>query len=265
MIKVILKNILHLLLSLFYPKLKKGAVILMYHSVGRNKAFFTVTPEKFERQLAHLFHSSLKVVPLADLIKRLEQGKSVAGYVSLTFDDGYEDNFTQVFPVLKKYNFPATIFLSTDYVEKTMTTSQGVTLPMLTAQQIIEMKKSGLISFMPHGASHVVANEFNINAFDQDLEKCLANLSAYDQPSSLIFAYPKGKVTPEAVFVLQQRKVDAAVVVIEGLVKDRGNDMLRLPRNAVDSGTNFLSFKVKVSDGIYIEQILKNFLKKLVL
>ena len=50
-----------------------------------------------------------------------EQIDQIAGIkkpVIITFDDGYENNYTYAYPILKKYNFTATIFVCTDFIDK---------------------------------------------------------------------------------------------------------------------------------------------------
>jgi len=100
--------------------------ILMYHSVDRGglelKHYggkLNVYPETFDRQMRFLRDHGYKVIPLEKMIELIKEGKRVPRKtVSITFDDGLENNFTHAYPVLKKYGFPATIFVPTDFVGK---------------------------------------------------------------------------------------------------------------------------------------------------
>lgn len=92
--------------------------ILMYHRVDYLACPFfeiVVRPEAFEKQIRFL-RKYYEIVDLGDL-KRLEAKRtSKKDFVVLTFDDGYRDNYTHAFPILQKYQAPATIFLATRYI-----------------------------------------------------------------------------------------------------------------------------------------------------
>ncbi len=76
----------------------------------------TVPPEIFERQMA-ILQARWKPVPLMELVERLEKGGPLdRRAVALTFDDGTEDTFTHAFPILEKYQIPATVFVIADNV-----------------------------------------------------------------------------------------------------------------------------------------------------
>ena len=110
----------HLLSKLISPK---GSFIFMYHSVGNadfipKEANFTLKPNKFEAQIRYLT-KRFKILPLADLVKNIENGNGQSGrYAAVTFDDGYKDNFRIAWPILSRYGVPATIFLTTKYIDE---------------------------------------------------------------------------------------------------------------------------------------------------
>lgn len=93
-------------------------VVLLYHRVspGGDEWLFEVPgvhPEAFERQLQYL-RSRYEVISLSELVQNVFDSKHTGRrIVSITFDDGYKDNFSYAFPILRKYHMPATIFLTT--------------------------------------------------------------------------------------------------------------------------------------------------------
>ena len=107
-------------------KLKKqgsgGFVILMYHRIIPRsetegvQAGMYVEPETFKKHLFFL-KKYFRVVYLTDLISSKEKPVSTnKPFCAVTFDDGWQDFYKYAFPVLKEYNFPATVFLATDYI-----------------------------------------------------------------------------------------------------------------------------------------------------
>ena len=96
--------------------------ILMYHSVDPNAVpgnRLAVSVNTFERQMRFLKDRHYNVVPLyviASLVK--DRRKIPPKTIAITFDDGYKDNYTYAFPILKKYNLPATMFIIVNEVGK---------------------------------------------------------------------------------------------------------------------------------------------------
>lgn len=105
------------LLALPNRALKKrqeaSARILYYHRVNNDgDPFFpAITTALFEQEIRHLARH-YNVVSLSDLLNHLEDG-SPERTLAVTFDDGYQDNYENAFPVLQRYGVPATIFLTT--------------------------------------------------------------------------------------------------------------------------------------------------------
>lgn len=76
----------------------------------------SATPQDFDRQMGYLA-KWFNVVSLKDLIEWLNGRKDLPPYAALiTFDDGYLDNYTSAFPILRKYGFPALVFLTTGHI-----------------------------------------------------------------------------------------------------------------------------------------------------
>jgi peptidoglycan/xylan/chitin deacetylase (PgdA/CDA1 family) len=99
----------------------KGAVIVMYHGVSdrplqvRNWCFLDV--QEFENQ-ARFLAENYRVMPLAELVERMQSGKPLPAHAAcITFDDGFRNVATNASPILKKYQLPATIFIVTSSAE----------------------------------------------------------------------------------------------------------------------------------------------------
>jgi peptidoglycan/xylan/chitin deacetylase (PgdA/CDA1 family)/CelD/BcsL family acetyltransferase involved in cellulose biosynthesis len=90
-----------------------SARILYYHRVNHEQdPFFpAISTEQFEQQVRFLTRN-YRVVSLTSVMDHLN-GDSPEPVVAITFDDGYQDNYEQAFPILQRYGVPATIFLTT--------------------------------------------------------------------------------------------------------------------------------------------------------
>ena len=93
-------------------------VILMYHRVNFESDFMglSVSPDFFELQIQYLL-KNYEIISLESSLSILDSECIHDQYIVITFDDGFRDNFTEVYPLLKKYNVPATIFVACDAID----------------------------------------------------------------------------------------------------------------------------------------------------
>lgn len=97
--------------------LRGRAMVVALHRVNDVNAGdgLTLSPEQFEDH-CHFLADSFDVVPLDQIVGRLEQGASFDRHVAITFDDGYLDNFEIAAPILTRYGLPATFFVTTGFI-----------------------------------------------------------------------------------------------------------------------------------------------------
>jgi peptidoglycan/xylan/chitin deacetylase (PgdA/CDA1 family) len=97
------------------------AVILMYHRIAEvpmDPWGLSVTPQNFAEQLA-VMKQYAQPMHLSDLAKAHCQGHIPRRAIVVTFDDGYADNFYNAKPLLEEFGIPATVFISTGYLDQT--------------------------------------------------------------------------------------------------------------------------------------------------
>ena len=95
------------------------AIVLMYHRVADPATDIwetTVSTDNFERHLQAL--KNYNVMPLKDLTDSIRHHRLRRHSIAITFDDGYQDNYTNAKPLLEKYNLPATFFITSTNTDK---------------------------------------------------------------------------------------------------------------------------------------------------
>jgi len=235
------------LVNLRYKKLfGKSVSILMYHSIGEGKEFHVVRLEDFKWQMGYLKDNGFKVISLAEFVDQIKTGSKIESKtVIITFDDGYEDNFLSAFPILKKFGFPASIFLTTGNIDnKKYINSREVHLPMLDWNQIKEMHDSGLIDFEPHTVSHPKLSEIPSDRAEFEIKNSKSEIEGKLNKKCRFFCYPFGDYSAEVKKIVSDN-FDAAVTVKRGFIGS-GSNILELERNSIDSATNKTIFKMKI-------------------
>jgi peptidoglycan/xylan/chitin deacetylase (PgdA/CDA1 family) len=99
---------------------RNSLLILCYHGVSLEdenqwRPFLYISPQQLERRLEMLRDGQYAVLPLAEALERLYRKDLPPRSVALTFDDGTYDFYKQAWPRLKRYGFPATVYLTTYY------------------------------------------------------------------------------------------------------------------------------------------------------
>jgi peptidoglycan/xylan/chitin deacetylase (PgdA/CDA1 family) len=234
---------LFFLLSRITPA--RNVAVLAYHSIGVNNSYFTVKPEVFGKHIEYLRRNHI-IVGLDEIVdfvrgERALPPKSVA----ITFDDGYYDNYLNVYPLLRKHNLPATIFVSTGYVGSRRRLGD-VPLTMLNWNTISEMSQMG-ITFGAHTVSHPHLPNINLQDARGEILRSKTEIEERIKKDVGYFAHPFGEVD-EPLVRLTERLGFKAAFSGEGLVR-RGDNPFKLNRISVDSSINFIMFKIGLSVG----------------
>jgi peptidoglycan/xylan/chitin deacetylase (PgdA/CDA1 family) len=256
-----IKELLYCLLDFcfgWFPT--KGASVLMYHSIGDNKVFFTVKPKEFEKQMDYLYRKKYNVVSLKKLIKYLEQDSIPNKTIVITFDDGCQDIFLNAFDVLEKYNFPATIFLTTVFIGKEVSNSEGIPIKELNWIQIKEMHNSGLIDIEPHTVNHPKLIKISFQKARQEILDSKSIIEEKLNKKCDFFSYPYGRYNLQIEKFLKGNNFLGAFTVGQGLVFKKDN-LFQIKRNSIDSFVNFCQFKGKLNYSVVLFNYFKSFLK----
>lgn len=174
----------------FWRLPKKGLTVLMYHHIGHTAPDdaqypFTISPQHFQAQLDMLQKHGFTPIGLDELKASFQTGKRLpAKPVLLTFDDGYADNFQNLFPVLQKRKVKALIFLVTDFIGK----EPGY----MTWQQVRQMQESGLVQFGSHTLDHARLRRLPQEDILRQLRQSKAVLEEKLGVACEAFCYPFG-------------------------------------------------------------------------
>jgi len=213
--------------------------VLMYHSVNRSvdgiSSDLVVSPEVFEAQLQYLSKNGYQFYTISELLESKPSGKAVV----LTFDDGFRDNFTEMFPILKRHNAKATIYLAPAIED----------IERLDQQQIIEMRDSGLVEFGAHTMHHVNLDKAESDVAAAEINESKAVVEQLTGLACKAFAYPFGRFNDETVEQVKSAGLGSAVTVKKGI--EQVADPFRIKRISVLGSTNSLQFHLAITRGRY--------------
>jgi peptidoglycan/xylan/chitin deacetylase (PgdA/CDA1 family) len=234
------------LAALFFFRTHYQVPILMYHCIGKagdsssSPSGLYVSVENFERQMEFLKVHRYNVVPLATVIEAVKRGERLpTKTVTITFDDGTMDNIDKAFPVLKKMDFPATIFMITSNIDR-----EG----WLTREDLRLLDESG-VTIGSHTVTHAflpkITTDAEILTEVRDSKKMLEKILG--RPVTL-FSYPAGGFTKRSKEIVAEQGYEGAVTTNHGFATD---DPFALHRIKIkNSGGSLFNFWIKTS-GLY--------------
>jgi len=124
----------------------KKVRVLMYNNIGTYPEAAMedgLSAEAFQRDMAYLASHGYRIVSL-DEAMALAKGKRYIpdNVLSLSFDGGYKDAFENVRPILEKFGFPATFFISCTHIGASMTLG-GIDIPCMNRAEIKQLADAG--------------------------------------------------------------------------------------------------------------------------
>lgn len=174
--------------------------VLQYHKISkpwpdaRVRGGFT-PPRRFFKQMSYLKNQGFVFYTASELIKSFEQGgKFPPNGIALTLDDGWKDNYTNAFPVLRQLGIKATIFIipaSIGQVFSGATAEGEQPHAHLSQDEILEMADHG-IEFGSHTMNHRLLNRLSEPEVKSEVEEAKREIENLLQKPCLTFAYPAG-------------------------------------------------------------------------
>jgi peptidoglycan/xylan/chitin deacetylase (PgdA/CDA1 family) len=194
--------------------------VLLYHRVipktaviGKHKLH--VWEDQFRKQMQWLKDNDYQTITFRDLAAGKSNGTSKKQII-LTFDDGYEDNYQTLFPILKEHGFNAVIFLVTACKQNNWSIAQGEpALDMMSAAQIKEMDAYG-IEFGGHTQYHIDLKNADTTKQQQEISGCYNDLIQLLGKKPVSFSYPYGAYNDDTFALVKKAGFSYAVTTIFG-------------------------------------------------
>ena len=234
--------------------------ILMYHMISEHKKKskfngLRVDPSLFEKQIKYLIDNNWSFYTMNELIENKDTlaKKSIA----ITFDDGYEDNFTNAFKILKKYNIKATIYLvvnrhNREWSSKRKAKNNDGKLmyePKIKDSQVQEMIDSGLIEIASHTLTH--DNLASISQ-KQKLDEICKSKEIIENTFNIkcdSFCYPFGIMDKEDWKIVKDANYTNATTTKKGIDDIKDVNPYLISRITISGKDNFFTFKLKLKTG----------------
>lgn len=178
--------------------------ILMYHSISEEIRYpFAVTPGEFEWQMQWLHKQEICVLNLDEVLAG--EGSKDKPRVVISFDDGYEDNFTTALPIMEKYGYKATFFITTGHVGES-NVWEDVDMPRLKLmnwEQIKSLSGRGHI-IGGHTHNHINLALADLSEVKRDLTDSKRVLAEKLNQDFVPLAYPFGQYTEDVVALAKE-------------------------------------------------------------
>ena len=212
------------------------ARILMYHSFELPNVFFNVSFEDLEWQLDYLKKNEYVFLTQSQMVRKIKNKESLRKVVVITCDDGHRDYLTTALVEFEKRDISSTLFWPKRVDSNEIKTSDGVICKLLVEDEIVLLSKNPLVEIGSHAMTHRELINLSVNELMNEVARKSENS----------FAYPRGKFSKREIDFVQKAGYSSAVTTINGFV-DQQSDLFSLPRISIDSKTDKLAFKAKLS------------------
>ena len=203
----------------------------------------SVSINSFELQMKLMRKMGYQTINFSDLNKNITKKKFI-----ITFDDGYENLITNVFPILKKLEFSATCFVVTNMLNKYNVWDENRSdykkMKLMNIDQIYEWVSNGF-EIGSHTKDHLDLTSLDINKKKEQIidSKNFINQSLGIKITS--FAYPFGSFDDETIKIVQEN-YEYAVTTRPSKYNPNKFDDMKLPRISINKKTSIFKFLLKI-------------------
>ena len=227
--------------------------VLYYHKIDYPKkdAVFKglyVAPKQFKRQISLLKFLGYEAINPKEILSFIKGHKiSVKKPILITFDDGYENNYLNAYPILKSAGFTSMIFISSGFIGKKNAVSderEKVKENFLNKTEIKEMFKDGFF-IGSHGINHYYLDRLEEGVMIGELIASKAYLENITGSSVDFFSYPFGDYNANVMRAVKNAGYKAAFTTVNGKI-EAGDNSFELKRISVNGYNNIFNFIFKI-------------------
>ncbi|RZJ29017.1 MAG: polysaccharide deacetylase family protein [Flavobacterium sp.] len=235
-------------------------LVLEYHSISTDgfEDQITISKEKLITHLEYLRDNGYKTMWLSQVDEFQKLKKPLPPKtVVLTFDDGYKNNYTELFPLLKQYDMKATCFMVLGRIGQNIDwPGQYVndTMELMTKDQLIEVGSH--IEIAHHTFKHDNYTKISFEEIDADLKKCndvilSENLNVFPALAYTFGRYyrKKGEKQDKLYSILEQNGIRYALRIGNRINKFPLKSFYDIQRTDIRGTDSFADFKKKVRFG----------------
>lgn len=177
-------------------------LILAYHGIAEfpsryDPARLCVSPQRLSRQVRSLLRRDYRFVRVSELAARLHSGSKLDGLCALTFDDGTEDNATNLAPILRALGVPATLFVCPGLMGGSYPWCEPEAgMRFMSAELVRELSRDPLIEIGSHTREHTVLADASAEQAYREMASSKQALEELLGHEVVSFAYPRCKYSP---------------------------------------------------------------------
>jgi peptidoglycan/xylan/chitin deacetylase (PgdA/CDA1 family) len=220
--------------------LGERAVVVAFHRISDSAGASLNCPPSVFAGLCALFKRHFSVIPLSELVQRLSQNAPIGNMLSITFDDGYKDNFAVAAPILHNLGLPATFFVATNFIGSDTVPfwdqQEGVKSEWMSWDDVRELRAMGF-DIGGHTMNHANLGQIPLAEAAREIDGCRKTLADRLAADVTHFAYPFGgigNITP-AVRELVAASGFTCCLSCHGGIISAGDDVFDLRREPINS------------------------------
>ncbi|MBP9765653.1 MAG: polysaccharide deacetylase family protein [Candidatus Pacebacteria bacterium] len=201
---------------------------------GPKTKVFITTPDIFEKEMKFLYDNDFHSISTTEYINYLKTGKSdfnINKSFIITFDDGYESQYINAFPILKKYGFTGTFFIYYDCIDKYPACMSSVQIKDLAANNMKIGNHTTHHAYLPKYSDKIIRDEILIN------KQKIINLVGTSSVEN-IFVYPYGATDQRIKDIVKSFDYEGAIGVL-GVKNKEEKDIWNLRRYLLGEDYDF--------------------------